>query len=172
MIHMIIMIVIIDMLNLTAFYGLKNLKRGRQTETNSGYFNILNNCLSKSPNKFHSPAGSNVWNVWVHFQGYVFAFNTYRSQSNMTDRTGGEKCKDTQAICWKWEVSRESQPIFIAKSRWPKKNTQKLHDRAVNRKFGVGKMVTTLVSLIEAQENNFHILGAIKCIQNSCTDHQ
>lgn len=33
MIHMIIMIVIIDTLNLTAFYGLKNLKRRRQTET-------------------------------------------------------------------------------------------------------------------------------------------
>lgn len=97
----------------------------KKADWNSEYSNILNNCLSKSPKKFHSPAGSNVWNVWVHFQGYVLAFNTYRSQSNMTDRTGGEKCKGTQAICWKWEVSRESQPIIIAKSRWPKKKKKR-----------------------------------------------
>lgn len=86
-----------------------------------GYFSILNNYLSKNSNKFHWLAGFNVCNVWVHFPDCVFAFNPYRRQSNMTDATGCEKSKDSQAICWKWDISRESQPIIIAESRWQKK---------------------------------------------------
>lgn len=53
----------------------------------------------------------------------------------MTDGTGGEKSKDSQAVWQKWDISRESQ-LIIAESRWGKKKKDEVHDKAENRKFG------------------------------------
>lgn len=53
-------------------------------------------------------------------------------------------------------------PSLLQKARDKKK--KKLSDRAVNMKLDGRKKVTTLVSLTGTQKNNFHILGAIKCV--------
>lgn len=52
----------------------------------------------------------------------------------MTDGTGGEKSKDSQAVWQKWDIW-ESQ-LIIAESRWGKKKKDEVHDKAENRKFG------------------------------------